>query len=77
MIKLYTKPGCVQCRATERAFEKHGLSYDTIDVSEGTPEALGALRHLQEEGYLTVPVVETGTDAWSGYRPDRIKALAG
>jgi glutaredoxin-like protein NrdH len=27
-------------------------------------------------GYLQAPVVVTGNDHWSGFRPDRIKALA-
>jgi glutaredoxin-like protein NrdH len=28
-------------------------------------------------GYLQAPVVVTESDHWSGFRPDRIKALAG
>lgn len=27
-------------------------------------------------GYLQAPVVVAGNDHWSGFRPDRIKALA-
>jgi glutaredoxin-like protein NrdH len=28
-------------------------------------------------GYLQAPVVVVGNDHWSGFRPDRIRALAG
>jgi glutaredoxin-like protein NrdH len=28
-------------------------------------------------GYQQAPDVEAGNDHWSGFRPDRIKALAG
>ena len=28
-------------------------------------------------GYLQAPVVVAGSEHWSGFRPDRIKALAG
>ena len=28
-------------------------------------------------GYLQAPVVVAGGEHWSGFRPDRIKALAG
>jgi glutaredoxin-like protein NrdH len=28
-------------------------------------------------GYLQAPVVVAGSEHWSGFRPDRIKALSG
>lgn len=32
-ITVYTKPGCVQCRATIRAFERADLHFATIDIT--------------------------------------------
>lgn len=72
-ITVYTKPACVQCNATKRALDKQGLDYTTVDVTQDA-DALG---HIKDLGYSQAPVVEAADDNhWSGYRPDRIKALA-
>ena len=70
-ITVYTKPACVQCTATYRALDKAGIEYDIVDISEN-PEARDYVMAL---GYLQAPVVITDEDHWSGFRPDRIKAL--
>ncbi|MBS9371432.1 redoxin nrdh [Rhodococcus gordoniae] len=70
-ITVYTKPACVQCTATYRALDKAGIEYDVVDISE-SPEARDYVMAL---GYLQAPVVVAGDDHWSGFRPDRIKAL--
>jgi glutaredoxin-like protein NrdH len=33
-ITVYTKPACVQCRATFRALDRAGISYTRIDITE-------------------------------------------
>ncbi|AYD91033.1 glutaredoxin-like protein NrdH [Actinomyces sp. 2119] len=71
-ITVYSKPNCVQCSATYRALDKAGLAYRTVDVTQDA-EALEQVRAL---GYAQAPVVTAGGDHWSGFRPDRIKALA-
>ena len=71
-ITVYSKPNCVQCSATYRALDKAGLVYRTVDVALDV-EALEQVRAL---GYAQAPVVMAGEDHWSGFRPDRIKALA-
>lgn len=71
-ITVYTKPACVQCSATYRALEKQGISYDVVDITE-VPAARDYVMAL---GYLQAPVVVAGGEHWSGFRPDRIKALA-
>lgn len=70
-ITVYTKPACVQCKATYKALEKNGLEYKIVDITE-EPEAKD---YVQSLGYLQAPVVVAGGDHWSGFRPDRIKAL--
>jgi glutaredoxin-like protein NrdH len=72
-ITVYTKPACVQCTATYKALDKQGITYDTVDISLNT-EARDFVMAL---GYLQAPVVVTENEHWSGFRPDRIKALAG
>jgi glutaredoxin-like protein NrdH len=71
MITVYTKPACVQCNATYKALDKHGVEYDVVDIT-ANPDARDYVMAL---GYLQAPVVVAGGEHWSGFRPDRIKAL--
>jgi len=71
-ITVYSKPNCVQCNATYRAMDKAGLSYSTVDISVDAQ----ALEQVKALGYVQAPVVIAGDDHWSGFRPDKIKALA-
>ncbi|WP_312588526.1 glutaredoxin-like protein NrdH [Corynebacterium dentalis] len=72
MITLYTKPACVQCTATKRALDKAGLEYTMVDISLDDD----ARDYVMAMGHLQAPVVVAGEDNWSGYRPDRIRALS-
>lgn len=71
-ITVYSKPSCVQCDATYRALDKRGIEYTVVDLSIDS-EALELVRSL---GHQQAPVVIAGDDHWSGFRPDRITALA-
>ncbi len=71
-IVVYTKPACVQCNATYKALDKQGLWYDVVDISLDDE----ARDYVMALGYLQAPVVVAGDEHWSGFRPDRIKALA-
>ncbi|AKA38065.1 glutaredoxin-like protein NrdH [Yersinia ruckeri] len=71
-IIIYSKPDCVQCNATYRALDKHGISYQTIDITND----IQALNHVKSLGYQQVPVIVVGHDHWSGFRPDKINALS-
>lgn len=70
-ITVFSKPACVQCDATYRALNKHGLEYTIVDIS--TDEQ--ALESVKALGYQQAPVVFADGDHWSGFRPDKIKAL--
>lgn len=71
-ITVFSKPACVQCDATYRALNKYGLDYTIVDISTDA-EALESVKAL---GYQQAPVVFADGDHWSGFRPDKIKALA-
>ncbi|EFV14069.1 glutaredoxin-like protein NrdH [Segniliparus rugosus] len=71
-ITLYTKPACVQCDATHRALDRAGIAHEVVDLSVDTE----ARDYVMALGYLQAPVVVAGGDHWSGFRPDRIAALA-
>ncbi|MGX7697770.1 glutaredoxin-like protein NrdH [Gordonia polyisoprenivorans] len=72
-ITVYTKPACVQCNATYKALDKQGLDYQIVDITQDD----AARDHIMALGYLQAPVVIVDdTEHWSGFRPDRVKALA-
>lgn len=71
-ITVYTKPACAQCNITYKALDKLGLSYEVVDISQDQE----AHNYVMALGYLSAPVVVAGDEHWSGFRPDRIKALA-
>jgi glutaredoxin-like protein NrdH len=72
-VTVYTKPACVQCNATYKALDNQGIAYDKVDISLDSE----ARDYVMALGYLQAPVVVAGNEHWSGFRPDRIKALAG
>lgn len=80
-ITVYSQPACVQCNATYRWLDKHGLAYEVIDVTTDVA-ALAALAAVRALGYLRAPVIivrdADGSVAahWSGFDPDRIDDLA-
>ncbi|HWJ86157.1 glutaredoxin-like protein NrdH [Cellulomonas edaphi] len=71
-ITVYSKPACVQCNATYRALDKLGADYTVVDISEDAD----ARDYVMSLGHLQAPVVIVDGEHWSGYRPDRIGALA-
>ena len=71
-ITVYSKPACVQCTATYKALDKAGIDYETVDITTN-PEARDYVMGL---GYQQAPVVVAGEHHWSGFRPDRVKAVA-
>ena len=70
-ITVYSKENCVQCNATYRALGKRALEY-TVVMLEDNPELTEQFR---EEGFMQAPIVDTGTEKWSGFRPDKIKEI--
>lgn len=70
-ITIYTKPACVQCNATKKAFDRAGLDYELVDISVDDE----ARDYVMALGYLQAPVVEVDGEHWSGFRPERIKSL--
>lgn len=71
-ITVYTRPACGPCRATRSALDRQGLSYEVVDISEDAD----ARDFVMSLGHLQAPVVVANGEHWSGFRLDRIKALA-
>ena len=72
-VTVYTKPDCVQCDATKRTLNKHGIPFIEINLSDN----MEVLDRLKAAGWMRAPIVETADgEMWSGFRPDRIRDLA-
>lgn len=68
---VYTKPECRDCDKTKAYFDKNGVLYTAIDITEDA----AAYEYVTKElGYSQAPVVRnTGTgEHWSGLRRDKL-----
>lgn len=75
VFTVYTKPGCMPCRATINQLERHGVPFFKVDVTED-PDALERITSLGFKQSPVVIVTHQGVvyDSWSGMRPDRLTA---
>lgn len=78
VVTVYTSgPGCQACTLTKRHLDKRGIAYTEVAI-DSSPGIFDAAQFL---GFTTAPIVcastPDGEQAWDGYRPDRINALAG
>lgn len=77
MVVVYTKNNCQRCRMTKRSLTAKGVDFDEVNVEDEPSEA----DRLRAMGFREMPIVD-GTGAgdkaemWSGYRVDKIAALA-
>jgi glutaredoxin-like protein NrdH len=75
-VTVYSRPDCQQCRLTYVALDRAGIVYTVVDVTRHD----AARRYVVDElGHAAAPVVVVDGDParhWSGFRPDRIAALA-
>lgn len=71
MVQLFGKPSCGSCVATKMALDKVKIPYEYRDIT--TDPAAKAI--VDALGYSQAPVVVSGDDHWSGFRPDRVKSL--
>ena len=71
-LTVYTLPNCMQCTMTKRALDDAGLPYAIVDLA--TDE--GAVDTVRQLGYTSALVVIVGAGGWSGFHPDKIKAVA-
>lgn len=69
---IYTKPACTQCDQTKAYFDRKGITYTSVDITE-VPAALVYIK--EELGYPRVPVVVSNLDDqnhWAGMRRDKL-----
>lgn len=52
--------------------DRLGVDYQEVDISVDDQ----ARSYLMDKNMLNLPVVETDNDIFSGFRPDKLKALS-
>lgn len=71
-VTVFTRPGCVQCTATIRAFEKNNVEVAVVDIDKD-PKGEETVRGLNYRG---LPVVTAGDKHWCGFNPGMIAEAA-
>lgn len=72
-VTIYSQENCYPCKATYRKADALGISYTVVDISQDHD----AREYVMSLGYKQTPVVVAGDVHFSGYNPDRLKALLG
>jgi len=71
-VTIFSKSACVQCSATYRELDRLGIAYTVLDVEQDN----AAREQMIDLGYRQLPVVMAGDAHWSGFQPDRLRALS-
>lgn len=71
MVKVFSKNNCMQCKMVKKYLDENGVQF----VEHNIDEEPNLVDYLKEQGYQTVPVVETKEISFSGFRPDQLKGL--
>jgi glutaredoxin-like protein NrdH len=75
MVRVYGKEECIQCSWTKKRLEKHNIPYVYHDIEADEQ----ARKVVEEVGRLQLPLVvarlDTKTQSWNGFSPDKIDAL--
>ena len=71
MVTIYSKNNCVQCKMTKRFLDTNHVEYREINLDE-QPEFID---HVKDLGFNAAPVIQTATEAFSGFQPGKLKKL--
>jgi glutaredoxin-like protein NrdH len=71
-VTVYSKPRCPMCDATKTYFQRAGVQFTEIDVTQNSE----AMDYVISLGFTSAPVVQAGELIWAGLRPDMISKVA-
>lgn len=74
MITVNGTEDCVQCKRSTVLLDKEHVPYEYIDL--GLEKNQAKLAALRAAGFQQAPVIETPTERFAGFDPDRIKKAA-
>ena len=68
MIKVYSKPNCMQCEFSKKYLNDKGVEFKEINVFEDNE----ALTMLRDAGYSQMPVVDVNGEFHTGFQPNSL-----
>ena len=71
MIKVYGKPGCMQCKMTKKFLETEKVDFEYIDATKNKE----ALAYVKSLGYKSLPVTEYNEIHFFGFDIDKLTAI--
>lgn len=83
-IMVYSKENCPGCRQTKMFLSRNNIKYIEINLVDANGELYNEedqslLDSFIEKGFQQFPVVEvmneSGSEMWSGFRPDKLNKL--
>lgn len=66
MIKIFSKPNCMQCNFAKKYLNEKGVEFKEINVFDDA-EALAMLR---DKGFSQMPVVSMDGEFHTGFQPN-------
>ena len=74
VVKVYSTPTCVWCKAAKDFFTEKGVTYEEHNVASDA-----AMREymFKRTGQMGVPVIEIGNDVVIGFDEEKIAELLG
>lgn len=70
-VKVYGKPGCVQCKYTTKELDKLQVPYRYVDIT--TNEV--AHQEVKNLGITSMPVVVSPSGTWGGLHLDKLRNI--
>jgi glutaredoxin-like YruB-family protein len=74
IVKIYSTPTCVWCKAAKDFFAEKGIVYEEHNVAS---DATAREYMFKRTGQMGVPVIEIGNDVVIGFDEDKITELMG
>lgn len=68
---VYTSNGCSGCKMVKKQFEKNGIDFKEVNLSE-SPEDAGMIK---SKGFSAAPIIEFDGEFSYGFNPDRIRKI--
>lgn len=70
-ITVWTKPNCMQCKATERTLDRSGVPYDRRDLTD--PKWRDQVDKFKAQGFTSAPIVQSSQGTFAGFQPDKLQ----
>ena len=73
-VKVYSTPGCNNCRMTKEFLKSKNIDFEDINIAENE-EARNWL--IEKTGYIGAPVIQIGDEFVIGFDRKKIESLLG